>query len=239
MALTRHQKEMEKAVRSILTRRRATAGDVLELFVNSRMIMEEQGSSREYPTLHLYCDWLLHLEINHKGHLGVLEKLSHTLHSIVEREKANNKNDTAMFLREISDCLELARLRAELIFLHRPIKHCLQLFHSEGNWVLIMRAIISKLLSKPIKIPVDKKSPNGPLSGLAKELSDRYGRWVVISAEFSADEEHLIQFEPERPLLFCIKVLAPNDAGELSLSSFTQLIGPFEFHEDRNDFLFD
>lgn len=239
MAPTRHQREMEKSVKSVLTRRRASTGDVLELFVNSRLIMEEQGSFNEYPTLHLYCNWLLHGEIDHRRHLGVLEALSHTLHSIVEREKTNNKNDIAMFLREISACLGVARLRAELILLHRRIKHCLQLFNSEKNWAAIMRAVIGKLLSKPIKMPVGKRGPDGPLSGLAKELYDRYGRWVVISAEFSADEEHLKQFEPERPLLFCINILAPNDKGEFNLSSFTQFVGPFEFHEDRSDFLFD
>lgn len=223
----------------MLAQRHATHDGVLALFVISRVIMEEQGSFEAYPTLRLYSNWLLHAEINAPQHLEVLKMISQTSHRIYERDKASGENSVAEYCLEISRCFGLPRLRAELILLHGPIRHSLELFHSHKNWKTMAEVILSMLIDKPIRIRPGPNGPDAPLTGFAKELYDLYGRCAAISAEFSTDDTFPDKIEGKKVVLWSINLLIPDDEGLVRLSSYAPVRSPINFAEDRRDFLFD
>jgi hypothetical protein len=56
-----------------------TAGNIRHLLVDTRILLENAGKQKQYPTLNFYCDWILHPVMNRKTANKLLEDVDEVL----------------------------------------------------------------------------------------------------------------------------------------------------------------
>ena len=70
----------KKELSRLLTQARLSKSDCVSLMTHIRVVLEQHPQKRDYPTLGLYCDWLLHHKIDRSIECyGMLEELTRIL----------------------------------------------------------------------------------------------------------------------------------------------------------------
>jgi hypothetical protein len=124
--------------------RSSSPADLIEVMRLTRLLLEQQKVTQTYPHVSLYCDWLLHTEINrHALALGILERMG----------QAIAKYDEAGDVSAVSRALNLAQLRREMIILFLAHNIPTDLQDSFANWNAFSGLLLSDLCERPIKIP--------------------------------------------------------------------------------------
>ncbi|MFZ7319743.1 hypothetical protein [Comamonas jiangduensis] len=114
--------------------------DVAYLFINIRFLLEEKNSKYKLPTLNLYCNWLVHRELDRSSR-ELIDKLN-----IKIIEHFNTKKD---FNLMVSEVLGVDRLCEEI----KTILPFLQNLSKSNriDWIKLFSTLFSELIDKPIK----------------------------------------------------------------------------------------
>jgi hypothetical protein len=118
--------------------------DMIEVMRLTRLLLEQEKATHTYPHISLYCDWLLHTEINrHALALSILERMGQAI------AKYDEEGDVAA----VSQALNLAQLRQEMIVLFSAYKIPNDLMDSFDNWKAFSGALLKDLCDRPINLP--------------------------------------------------------------------------------------
>ena len=153
------------------------APGIYKILVDVRKILEATKSKKEFLTVSFYCSWLLHQELNYKGHWYILEKASEAC----DKCWNNGKED---FELAISDCFNIDIFRNELIQLFDRHQIDTSIFAIEGNWSQFFSGLLSELIDQPISVGDKIFEDDGITSyAKAKELFNNRFRVIVVSLE--------------------------------------------------------
>jgi hypothetical protein len=155
-----------------ITGRQCGSADLIEVMRLVRLILEHKALAQTYPHVSLYCDWLLHNEIDrHRLILSLLEKMNEAIASY------DNSRDIA----SVSRLLSLADLRAELIVLFASYQIRIELLDSLSNWMTFVGVLLQELCNRPIRLP---KKPSGKMKKATQESIVRMvNKWKSIGKE--------------------------------------------------------
>jgi hypothetical protein len=129
--------------------RQCSAADFTEVMRLSRLSIETENLSGSYPHLALFCDWLLHAEIDRHG---LVLNLIEQIHSAAANyDKTGN-------IGEVSRLLNLAALRAEMLVIFSSHQIRTDLLDSYANWNVFIGTILNDLCERPLRLP---KKPHG------------------------------------------------------------------------------
>ena len=128
--------------------RHCSRADLIDVMRLSRLIIENKNLSGNYPHLALYCDWLLHTEIDRHG--LVLRLLEQMHDAVVNYDKTRD-------IEAVSRLLNLAMLRAEMLILFSSHKIGTDLMDSLNNWRKLVGTIILDLCDRPLRLPKTTK----------------------------------------------------------------------------------
>jgi len=114
--------------------------DVVYLFIKLRTFLEEQNLKTKLFTLNLYCNWLVHRELDKSSH-----KLINELRNKV-KEHMNNGNDINF---SVSHVLGVDRLSEEI---QRAFSSCSATLSEEQqiDWRQLFTTLFIELIDKPL-----------------------------------------------------------------------------------------
>lgn len=117
---------------------------LLETMRLTRLVIEKGNAATRYPTVAMYCNWVMHPELNcNPGAWNVLKLLD------VEFCDVLGKNESELN-EKISKGLGLAKLRSEFISLCKEKKVNPSLFLLESNWIQFQQVLLDDLQEREI-----------------------------------------------------------------------------------------
>ncbi|MGO9699404.1 MAG: hypothetical protein ACLPX7_09100 [Xanthobacteraceae bacterium] len=149
-----------------LAGRNCSKADLIEVMRLVRLVVENERLAETFPHVSLYCDWVMHGEIDrHKLTLVRLEQMNEAI--------ANDRNDVS----KVSSLISLAELRAELIVLFASHKVPSELLDSFANWNTFAGVLLEDLCDRPLRLP---KKPSGKLKKAKSDCVARMkSKWKV------------------------------------------------------------
>jgi hypothetical protein len=123
--------------------------ELIEVMRLLRLLVEQQKLRDSHPPVALYCDWLLHGEIDrHEIAIEILKKMHMAL---VAYDQTHNTSG-------VSSALSLAQLRAEILLIFIKQSVSTNLMDSFANWNTFSGALLQDLRDRPLQLP---KKPKG------------------------------------------------------------------------------
>ena len=156
---------LRKHAQSLVGRPLGTA-DLIEVMRLLRLVLEQEKLRGSHPHAALYCDWLLHGEIDrHEIAIDILSKM-HVV--MVDWDRTH---DTAAIAR----AMNLAQLRAEMVVIFAGHQIPTDLLDSFSNWKTFLRVLLQDLSQRPLKLP------NEPRGKTKKKLDNAIANMVAAS----------------------------------------------------------
>jgi hypothetical protein len=141
--------------------RQCSSADLTDVMRLSRLIVETENLSESYPHLALFCDWLLHAEIDrHRLVLNLIEQMNG---AAADYDKTGN-------ISEISRLLNLAALRAEMQVFFSSHQIRTDFLDSFANWKTFVGTILGDLCERPLRLP---KKPSRKTKKAVNSTVDR------------------------------------------------------------------
>lgn len=119
--------------------------DVSNIVRLTRQLLEASGSHRRYPTVMLYCNWMLHDKIDRPHNLKILLDVGHFI--------SRYRGDVSTISRELGSVLGLSRLRKEMrqLFVQHHVDASLLI--DNQNWSSFAGVLLIELIEVPIEFP--------------------------------------------------------------------------------------
>ncbi|NIF82262.1 hypothetical protein F3J24_01885 [Comamonas sp. Tr-654] len=115
--------------------------DVVYLFIKIRSLLEEKNSKGELPTLNLYCNWLVHRELDRSSR-HLIDRLNNKIIEHMDTERNFNSM--------VSEVLGVDRLREEV---EKILPFLQDLSKSKPiDWIKLFSTLFVELIDKPIKL---------------------------------------------------------------------------------------
>ena len=175
--------------------------DVMRLL---RLVLEKEKLRHSFPHAALYCDWLLHNEIDrHEIAINILSKM-HA--GIADWDRTHD-------LTPVNRALGLAQLRAEMQVIFAKHKVPTDLLDSFSNWCSFLNVLLQDLSQRPLKLP---KRPRG---NAKKKLSNAVAKMISISEKMGSNHwarAFFITGEPHgenRPFFWNLELEKPDLVG--------------------------
>lgn len=155
----------------------ATHDHDLNIFRQVRLVLEGGNAKDQFPTASLYCDWLLHTEVDrHPFAFTMIERMD----TVFTADPGGPKEPDANVL---AGAFALAALRQELIAIFRnngidPVR-----FTSLKNWNEVLTSVLSDLAGRPLLFPLP------PTKKAAKEA---HARITARRIAASMDPAHMV-----------------------------------------------
>jgi len=125
------------------------SAELVEVMRLLRLVMEQEQLRNSHPHIALYCDWLLHAEIDrHEIAIDILKKMHIAL---VAYDQTHNTSG-------VSSALSLAQLRAEMLLVFIKQNVSTDLLDSFANWKTFSGALLQDLRDRPLRLP---RKPKG------------------------------------------------------------------------------
>jgi hypothetical protein len=132
-----------------LVGRPLSSAELLDVMRLLRLVLEKEKLRGSFPHAALYCDWLLHNEIDrHEIAIKILSKM-HA--GIADWDRTHD-------LTPVNRALGLAQLRAEMQVTFAKHKIPTDLLDSFSNWYSFLNVLLQDLSQRPLKLP---KKPKG------------------------------------------------------------------------------
>ena len=218
---------LKASVTAILDRGTCSPPELIDLFRQTRLLIEHNGLRRNNSTAALYCDWLQHNEMDRNEHgFAVIEKLS-------DASMEHGHGDYSGIFNAISDALGLKIFRRELRAIFTSEGISTSLFDYGSNWATVLGTVLSDIEKRPIRFPDDIAS-NPKARGrkfydrMVSKPSDLQGR-VPLAIFFTKHRLGQDQLGQNPGFYWHIR-LAPGP-------SFLELKGPLNLTERPEDFL--
>jgi hypothetical protein len=198
--------------------------DVTNAMRMIRLVLDVQmNAAVSYPYLRLYCDWLLHTEIDRQRVvITILDQMNEALN------KYDKDADGAV--AAASHAMGFAALRSEIksLFAANSIQ-AVFLLDSFANWNKFVTNILEDLCQRPIRLPAEGKKTQEAIARMIERAKqkdrDNWMRaaWITL--------EH----DENRPTFFWnIELILPH----LGESGFVTLKSPLQLAETERDFFF-
>jgi hypothetical protein len=140
--------------------------ELIEVMRLLRLVLEKEKARDSFPHAALYCDWLLHNEID--KHEIAVNILSQMHAAIVDWDRTHD-------LAPVSRALSLAQLRAEMLVIFAKHKIPTDLMDSFLDWRSFLGVLLHDLSQRPLRLP---KKKNKLHSAIAEMTSLVEKRWV-------------------------------------------------------------
>lgn len=113
--------------------------EVTYLFVNLRILLEENKSKDSFSTLNLYCNWLVHPK---------LDRSAKNLIETLQQKVSEHLESGSDFNQAMSDVLGISQLEREL---DEVLSKCnISTVKQESFWINILRTLFLELIDKPL-----------------------------------------------------------------------------------------
>ena len=116
-----------------------------------RILIEIDNSKAKYPITTLYCNWLLHKELDRTNlPLTIIQNIA------VSFQKFHSKND---LIKKINEAISLKKLIIEIkeiLWKNLNNKVVVSKIDFEEYWIKYIQLILSQVLFRPIKLIQDK-----------------------------------------------------------------------------------
>jgi hypothetical protein len=156
---------LRKHVQGLVGRPLGSA-DLIEVMRLLRLVLEQERLRDSDPHAALYCDWLLHGEIDrHEIAIDILGKMH------VAMVDWDRTHDTAAVAR----AMNLPQLRGEMAVIFAGHQVPTDLLDSFSNWKAFLRVLLEDLSQRPLKLP---KKPKGKTK---KKLDNAIADMVAAS----------------------------------------------------------
>jgi hypothetical protein len=147
--------QIKKDIIEILSKGKVTKYEIKCLMSDTRKLLEYSGQKSKHPHLLLFCDWLVHSEMDRNNAIyDILEKAS-----IVLKDGAS-KNPVIILHRFSNEALNFRKFRIELLSFYKsqniPIAN---IFSDPKAWKSFIACLALSLLEVPLKYPDDIESP--------------------------------------------------------------------------------
>ena len=158
------------------------AHGIHKILVDVRKILEATNLKKTYPTVALYCNWLLHQELSFKVHWPILERASKAIEKCCD-------DDTGQIVKELSNCFNINEFRNEIVDLFVFFKIDTSIFTIEENWRPFFSCLLQRLISQPISVG-DKIFGNDGSTTYerARKLFKHQFRLIVVSLALEEKE---------------------------------------------------
>jgi hypothetical protein len=125
------------------------SAELIEVMRLLRLVVEQEKLRDSHPHVALYCDWLLHGEIErHEIAINILKQMHMALVGY------DQTHDTS----GVSRALSLAQLRAEMLLVFIKQNVSTDLLDSFTNWKTFSGALLQDLRDRPLRF---RKKPKG------------------------------------------------------------------------------
>jgi hypothetical protein len=112
-----------------------------------RVLIEIDGNKSKYEATILYCNWILHKELNQGNSPSkIIQEIANSF------ENFNSKND---LIKKINKAISLKKLIDELkeiLWINIPDKVKVSRMDYEDYWLKFIQILLSQLLFRPIKL---------------------------------------------------------------------------------------
>jgi hypothetical protein len=153
-------------VAELFGRKQCSQADMIEVMRLARLVIETHQLADSFPHASLYCDWVMHGEIDrHRLVIGLLEQINA---AICDYDKTHN-------IAQVSALLSLATLRIELTAIFLSYKVKTELVDSFQLWNAFVGVLFHDLRNRPLCLP---KKPSGKAKKAKAAAIDRMkGKW--------------------------------------------------------------
>lgn len=153
---------LKRHVDDIVSRGQCSATELVDVLRRTRLLIEQGKVKSTYPTLSLYCDWIMHIELdrNPSGHEMICR---------LDKAMVDNRLSDRDAILSIAHALSLHELRTELTTLFRANNISSVLFDDQNNWIVFANSLVEELLERPVTFPIDVRT-NPSAKGRAKFL---------------------------------------------------------------------
>ncbi len=161
-----------------------------------RVLMEIDGNQSKYSVTNLYCNWILHKELDRgKNPSEIIEEIAYSF------QKFSSKND---LIKKINNAISLKKLVTELkeiLWTNVSDKVKVSRMDYEDYWIKFIQILLSQLLFRPIKLKTNSINLNDfqftiyglqivtekdhyNIELLSKELEEKNKRFIIDIALF-------------------------------------------------------
>jgi hypothetical protein len=149
-----------------LVGRPPSGAELIEVMRLLRLVLEHEKTRDSFLHAALYCDWLLHNEIDR--HEIAIDMLCRMHAAVVDWDRTHD-------LAPVSSALSLAQLRAEMLVIFTKHKIATDLLDSFSNWRSFSSVLLQDLSQRPLRLP---KKPGGKIK---KKLDNAIAEMINIS----------------------------------------------------------
>jgi len=123
--------------------------ELIEVMRLLRLVVEKEKLRNSHPHVALYCDWILHTEIDR--HEIVIEILKKMHMALIAYDQTHDMSG-------VSSALSLAELRAEMLLIFIKQNVSTDLMDSFANWNMFVGALLQDLRDRPLRLPKKPKA---------------------------------------------------------------------------------
>lgn len=164
-------KDLVSELENIFTKKLDTS-TLVHAMSNFRLILEKERLQSEFPTLNLYCNWILHDSIS--ASLTAFRILEDLTDSMISH---NSDTGTKWISDAVVEGLRLHRLQIEILKLADQYGIGIEMIREYFYWKAFVRILLGKLKGRPLLFPENPK----------KKVKTIYER-IVTKAYFSGHE---------------------------------------------------
>lgn len=151
----RHKAIMDSAfiankIEAIISQTQASENDQLALMVWVRHLLELNNLPNNFKVLWLYCNWILHPNVNQKQEHGkIIEKITDAILKM-------DHQGPPIGGKAIAKALLFEQLRDDFQRVFQQFGLPTQIFSNKKNWLSFLIGLITLLLEKPIELKLPK-----------------------------------------------------------------------------------
>jgi hypothetical protein len=190
--------------------RHCSRADLIEVMRLTRLILERQGATRSFPHLALYCDWVVHGEIDrHELGWKIIEQMNAAVTSHDETKGAS--------IAAGSQAISLPQLRAEMIVLFSANDVRTELPDSFSNWKTFVGILMDDLCERRVAFPTGERINRKKKAIIDQAITRMKAQWsrIANSEDCWASEFFINKGVVENPDIFCwnLRIEASNLTG--------------------------
>ncbi len=120
------------------------------IMLQTRQIIEFEKLKEEYKFLNLYCNWLLHTQLQDSK---IIYYILEEANKVIFQNPNRNGNDTNCIIKQISTLLSIENLKNDFIKIYKLKKLPIFLFDNQENWRKFISLLLLEISDKPLKFP--------------------------------------------------------------------------------------
>jgi len=184
--------------------------EIVDLMRRLRLLADQKGLKNSHPHIALYCDWVLHTEIDrHRLALKILETMNDAVSAY--DEKSGN-------IIEASRALSLHELRSEMLDIFKSYSIPTELLDSFTNWKMLVRFLLNDLKNKPVKIPKATGKLKEKIADATSRMTEQWKKRT--GADFAATSVFITNEPRENNEFFWnLACYSPSKGGNITVKS--------------------